>query len=90
MPRPDSIPKLPMTRPASALAKRDEAEQRLLEACRSRYPPPGFEVGADASHIVWVKDTASKRSVGLQPWLLRDHTPDEVLHRADARLGLPA
>ena len=78
----------PAAKAQSGISTRDEAARRLLEACRSHYPPPKYEVACDSSHIVWIKDKRKKRSVGLQPWLLRDHTLDEVLERADTKLGV--
>ena len=88
MPKPIKPSPRPAQQVSSGISTRDEAARGLLEACRSHYPPPKYEVACDGSHIVWVKDKRRKRSIGLQPWLLRDHTMDEVLERADTKLGV--
>ncbi|MDP2181321.1 MAG: hypothetical protein Q8K99_01965 [Actinomycetota bacterium] len=67
----------------------DDGGSGLLEACRSRFAPPEYEVACDARHTVWVKCTVGARSFGLAPWLLREHSMDEVLKSAEAKLGVP-
>jgi len=76
----------PLAQGKSSLSKKDEAVQGLLEACKSHFPEPDYEVECDARHTVWVKRLATRRSIGLPPWLLRDHTLTEVLERADTKL----
>ena len=67
----------------------DDGGSGLLEACRARFAPPEFTVECDARHTVWVKRSDGSRSFGLPPWLLRQHSLDEVLEGVEAKLEVP-
>lgn len=71
-------------------ARREEARERVLAACRLRFAPPAYEVDCDANGTVWVKETNGLRSFGVQPWLWRDHSTDEVMARIEASILAPA
>lgn len=76
-------------RPVTATtAKRDEAKRQMLRACQGRFPVPGFEVKCDDTGTVWVKCVSTSTSIGLQPWLLRSHSTEDVLERAERKLGV--
>lgn len=66
----------------------DDGGSGLLEACKSRFPEPGFVVSCDARHTVWIKRADGSSSYGLSPWLLRKQTMDGVLEGAELKLGL--
>ena len=68
----------------------DDGGSGLLAACKARFVSPEFEVECDARRTVWVKRTDGTRSFGLAPWLVRQHSIDEVLERAERKLGVPA
>jgi len=77
----------PLTSRVESLASRlEDAEGQLLEACTARFPEPDFQVEADDKHTVWVRN-AEGRSVGLQPWLLRDRSMGELMQRVEKKLG---
>jgi hypothetical protein len=67
----------------------DRTWNELLEACEARFPALTYEVSCDARHTVWVRRSDGTRSVGLSPWLLREHSLDEVLAGVDAKLDAP-
>lgn len=67
----------------------DDGGSGLYEACNIRFPPPEYEVVVDARHTVWVKRTDGTRSFGLSPWLVREHSMDEVLDRVERKLRPP-
>lgn len=73
---------------SSTFVKRDEAIQKMFSACQLRFQAPQFEVQCDDGGTVWVKHVDKSRSIGLQPWLLRSRTTDEVIRRAEKKLGL--
>lgn len=72
----------------SIWAKRDEATRRMFEACQLRFPSPEFQVECDDGGTVWVKNVDRSMSIGLQPWLLRTKSTEEVIERAEKKLGL--
>lgn len=84
MPKPTRRPETPV--PTGTTALRDEAVRKLLDACETRFPSPDFEVMCDERSTVWVKQTDGLRSIGLPPWLLRRHTLDELIARAERKL----
>lgn len=65
---------------------RDAAIEDLVAACQARFPEGDYEVGSDKAGTVWVKRADGSRSVGLQPWLLRANTIEDVLQRAESKL----
>jgi hypothetical protein len=71
------------------VVRTDDGGSGLFEACKTRFAPPEYEVKCDPIHTVWVKRADGGRSVGLPPWLLRQHSLDEVLERVETRIGLP-
>ena len=68
----------------------DDGGSGLFAACQARFAPPEFVVECDARRTVWVKRTDGTRSFGLAPWLVRQQSTDEVLKRAERKLGVPA
>lgn len=62
----------------------------LLEACRVRFGEPEYEVHCDDRRTVWVKRADGTRSIGLQPWLMRQHPLDDVLEHAEDKLATTA
>jgi hypothetical protein len=78
----------PVPKPEPDVAETDDGGSGLLEACNARFAPPEFEVACDARHTVWVKRTDSTRSFGLPPWLLRQHSMNQVLERVEDKLRL--
>lgn len=70
--------------------KYDDGGSGILEACKRKFAPLGCTVTCDASHTVWVKHPDGTKSVGLQPWLVSRYTPDELLAKVEAKLGLKA
>ena len=68
----------------------DDGGSGLLAACKARFRSPDFVVECDARRTVWVKRTDGTRSFGLAPWLVRQHSIDAVLERAELKLGAPA
>jgi hypothetical protein len=73
----------------SELTHLDVLGHELFEACRSRFEPSVFDVTRDATHTVWVKRLDTSRSIGLSPWVLRDHRLDDVLLDVEAKLEQP-
>lgn len=71
------------------VALTDDGGSGLLAACKARFAPPDFEVECDARRTVWVKRTDGTRSFGLAPWLVRQHSINEVLERAERKLKVP-
>lgn len=69
-----------------AVVYTDDGGSGLFEACKTRFPPPEFEVVVDARHTVWVKRADGTRSFGLSPWLVREHSEAEVLERVEKKL----
>jgi hypothetical protein len=64
----------------------DDGGSGLLEACKTRFAAPEYEVACDARHTVWVKRTDDQRSFGLAPWQLRARSMEEVLGHAEEKL----
>ena len=60
----------------------------LLEACKTRFAPPAFEVSCDVRRTVWVKRADGSRSVGLPQWYLNQHSLSEALERVESKLGI--
>jgi hypothetical protein len=71
----------------AAATKYDVDEEGLFLACRDHFADPQYEVLQDERRTVWVKRTDGTCSIGLQPWLLGQHPLDDVLARAEAKLG---
>jgi hypothetical protein len=68
----------------------DDGGSGLLEACQTRFAAPEYVVTCDARHTVWVKRADGARSVGLPPWILRQHSLEVALDRMELKLlGLP-
>lgn len=67
----------------------DDGGSGLFAACKSRFASPDYEVECDARHTVWVKRVDGTRSFGLAPWLVRQHSVNEVLERTETKLRLP-
>jgi hypothetical protein len=72
-----------------AIIYTDDGGSGLLEACKTRFPPPGYKVECDARHTVWVKRTDGTHSIGLPPWLLRRQSMSEVLEHVEKKLNPP-
>lgn len=74
--------------PGSAASLRQQAAQQVLTACQQAFQPPAFEVVADDTGVVWVRRLGkAPRSIGLQPWLLRNKTVEELVARVESKLG---
>ena len=71
----------------AAELQRDEAVAQVLHACEDHFPAPDFNVRCDASGTVWVSGSDGRRSVGLAPWLLRNHSTAELIDRVEVRLA---
>lgn len=67
----------------------EHAGDELLAACRARFPSPAYEVWCDERRTTWVKHRDGRRSVGLNQWLLREHSLGELLQHAEERLREP-
>jgi hypothetical protein len=68
--------------------KRERATRAILAACAHRFPAPDFNVRSDEKGTVWVTRSDTRRSVGLEPWLLRDNSTEDVLARVAVKLGV--
>jgi hypothetical protein len=77
-----------MSSAESVIVQTDDGGLGLLEACKTRFASPNYEVECDARHTVWVKRADGARSFGLSPWLLRQHPLNEVLERVETKLEL--
>jgi hypothetical protein len=73
---------------SATTARKEQATHEMFDACRMRFPEPAFEVRCDDGGTVWVKRVDVGRSIGLQPWLLRTRTAEEVISRAEHKLGV--
>jgi hypothetical protein len=78
----------PVSMPEPDIVLTDDGGSGLLEACKTRFASPDYVVECDARHTVWVKRTDSTRSFGLPPWLLRQHSMNQVLERVEDKLRL--
>jgi len=67
----------------------DDGGSGLLQACKTHFASPDYEVECDARHTVWVKRADGTRSFGLAPWLVLQHSVTEVLERTETKLGRP-
>lgn len=84
MPEPLTEPERPGTTAEKLLRASDE----VLAACRLRFAGPDYEVASDDAGTVWVRRVDNRRSVGIQPWQLRNRSTDEIVSRVAAKLGV--
>lgn len=72
---------------SSTTARRQAAIQEVLAACEQRFRAPVFDVTVDDTGVVWVRRLdGAPRSIGLQPWLLRTRSIEELLLRVETKL----
>ena len=79
---------LPVESSEPAIIYTDDGGSGMLEACRTRFASPNYEVECDARHTVWIKRADGTRSFGLPPWLLRQRPMNEVLAGVETKLAL--
>lgn len=76
----------PTSKDADAM-RADADWTALLEACQHRFTGAEYVVECDSKHTVWVKNTSTGRSVGLHPWMLRNHSLDDLLAGVERRVA---
>ena len=56
----------------------------------AHFTAPDYQVECDSRHTVWVRRADGTRSFGVQPWLLRKYSLEELFERIETKLKTPS